>query len=515
MTWHVVPHKEAAFTLAQLPAEALAGVPHKRATVKGKPLTLIRHTQQTYDTLRERGLLLPSPAKHYRYIGRFPPMSHQRSTVEFFVQHRKCCCLNGLGTGKSLSATWAMDYLFDQGAVRRVLIVAPLSICEHVWERELFQTLPHRTSVVLRGNRQRKQQIAADTRFDILIVNPESLHLLEGHLPMVDLIVVDEFTKFKNARSQRWRALKRLSQGTRLWLMSGTPAPQSPLDAYGPYRLVVQGRPMSYTQWRELTMYQVSQFRWIARDGAEETVAKYLQPAIRYKREDCYDLPEVQELYLDVDLTAQQTQLIEAFRKEAAAMVEEHEITAPNAAAILLKVLQVMSGGVYGHDADGARASRTVDASPLMEAVEEIVEQADTPVLVFVPFRAAVGNVAQHLEKAGYRVGVIHGGVHQRERAPLFDALQEGTIDALVAVAGTMSHGLTLTASRYVVWLQPPFSYEEYEQANGRVIRKGQRNNVVIYHIVQNRLARSLFDRLKSKARLQDAVLNLISGGGK
>jgi len=514
VSWHVVPQKHAAFTLAKLPPEVLEGVAHTQGEVKGHPVTVVSHTQQSYDTLRGRGLLLPSPAKHYTYVGRFQPMAHQRTTVEFFCQHRKCCCLNGLGSGKSLSATWAMDYLFDQGAVRRALIVAPLSICEHVWERELFQTLPHRTSVVLTGSRQRKQQMAADTRFDILIVNPESLHLLVDHLPMVDLVIVDEATKFKTVRSQRWRALKKVSEGARLWLMTGTPTPQSPMDAYGLYRLVVEGKPMSYGQWREMTMYQVSKFRWLPRDGAEELVAKYLQPAIRFRREDCYDMPDVQEEFLEVDLTKQQSELIEAFRKEAAAMVGEHEITAANAAAILLKVLQVMSGGVYGHDEAGEKVTRSVDAGPLFDTIEEIVEQADTPVLVFAPFRSAVGAVAEHLKKAGYKVGVVTGDTHQRDRAPIFDAVQAGTIDAVVAVAGTMSHGLTLTSSRYVVWVQPPFSYEEYEQANGRVIRNGQRNAVVIYHLVQNRLAKSLFDRLKSKARLQEAVLDLISGGG-
>lgn len=512
MTWHTVPGKHAAFAMGHLPPAALEGVKHVQTMLRGQPVTIVKHDQQSYELMRSRGMVLPAPSVHYEYPGRFKPMAHQRATVDFFVQHHKCFCLNGLGTGKSLAATWATDYMMQQGAVRRAVIVAPLSIVEHVWERELFQTLPHRSVAVVKGSAARKRQIAADTRFDILIINPESLEIVMDHLPMVDLVVVDEFTKFKNARSNRWKALRKITQSTRLWMMSGTPAPQSPLDAYGPMKLVLDRVP-SFGQWKDMTMQQVSKFRWVPRENAEHIIAKHLQPAVRYKREDCYDMPDVQEIFLDVDLTSQQTKLIERFRKEAAAEIAEHQVTAANAAAVLSKVLQVMAGGVYGQDEDGDQVTHFVDAAPLFEAVEEIVEQADTPVLVFAPFRSAVTAIHQYLEKAGYRVGKITGDVPAHERTPLFDAVQHNQLDALVAVAGTMSHGLTLTTSRYVLWALPPFAYEEYEQANGRVIRNWQENDVVIYHLVQNKLAKELFERLKSKARLQDAVLNLITGG--
>jgi SNF2 family DNA or RNA helicase len=511
MTWRALPGKNAAFTLTQLPPSVLEGVKHKQGQAKGHPVTIVRHDLGTYEQLREHGLMLPSPLVHYHWPGRFTPRAHQYATAEHFVHNRKCFCLNGLGTGKTLSAVWASDYLIQEAAVRRVLVVAPLSICEHVWERELFQTLMHRRAAVLKGDRQKKRRLAADTRLDYLIVNPESLEIIEDSLPEVDLVIVDEFTKFKNAKAKRWKALKRITQNTRLWLMSGTPAPQSPMDAYGPLKLV-NPKPPSYSQWRDMTMVQMSKFRWVPREGAEDTIAQALQPSVRYKREDCYDMPDVQEVYMDVDLSREQEQAIERFRQEAAAEIDETTIDAANAAAVLSKVLQVMSGTIYGEDAEGNRQIHHIKADPLFEAVEEVVEQADTPVLVFVPFRAAADAIYAHLDKAGYAAGKITGGT-SHGRAELFDQVQAGTLDALVAVAGTMSHGLTLTGSRYVLWALPPHSYEEYEQANGRVVRDGQKNDVVIYHLVQNRLAKDLITRLKSKAQLQEAVLNLITGG--
>ncbi|MFW6062213.1 MAG: SNF2-related protein [Planctomycetota bacterium] len=514
MSWRAVESYRAAVCFAHLPDPALEGVDWvRRETIKGTPVTLVPHDHRHFELLRDRGLPVPHPI-HTRYAwpGRFDPLDSQRDTAAFLSAHRKAFCLNGLGTGKTLASIWAMDYLLQEGAIRRALVVAPLSICDHVWERELFSTLPHRTARVLRGSRANKQKVARDPRVDIVVVNPESLHLLDGHLPEVDLIVVDEFTKFKNARSQRWKALRKLSRDTRLWLMSGTPAPQAPTDAYGPIALVREEK-LAYLRWRDMTMEKISEFTWAPKPGAEDLIAQWMQPAVRYRRADCYDLPDVQVEKLEVDLTREQEEAIKSFQEEAAAQFEAdgEVITAANAAAVLSKTLQVMGGGVYGENEDGKYIQR-VAAGPFFEGIEEVVEQADTPVLCFTSFRSSAHAIRDHLAARGYRTGLIASGVPQSQRTELFDAVQNGTLDVLVAVAGTMSHGLTLTTARYVLWATPPYSYEEYEQANGRVVRRGQNNGVVVYHLVQNTLAKDLFRRLESKARIQDTVLNLIEG---
>lgn len=510
MSWLTFPHRRALVATARLPEPALDGIPHRYATVRSVPLTIFRHDYQTWRRLRARGMLAPSPLDQYEWPGRFPPMRHQRETVEHFITYDRCFCLDGLGTGKTLAAIWAADYLQTVGAVRRVLVVAPLSIVDHVWERELFLTLTHRSAAVLKGDRERKRCIASDTRIEWLVVNPESLGLVAEHLPEVDLVIVDEFTKFKNARAQRYKILRHVASDKRLWMMSGTPAPQAPTDAYGPIRLVNPER-ISFLQFRDLTMDKASTFKWVPRPEAEAVIAKWMQPAIRHRREKCYDLPDVQYERLEVDLTPKQQALIKEFKDAARAEIEGAEITAANAAAVLTKILQVMAGGVYGFDEKGERITHKVDAKPYFDAVEEVVEQSDTPVLIFVSFRSSAIATADHLEKQGYRIGRVLGGSKGRSR--VFDAFQAGDLDAIVAVPGTMSHGLTLTRSRVVLWASPPFSFETYEQANGRVIRKGQSNNVLIYHLIQNTLAKDLFHRLQSKEKLQAAVLNLIEGG--
>lgn len=509
MSWLTFPDYRAVAAVAALPEAAVQGIQRRQHEVCGTPVAVFRHDYPTWRRLRTRGLLPPSPLIYYDWPGRFCPMTHQRETVEHFITHDRCFCLDAIGTGKTLSAIWASDYLLGVGAACRVLVIAPLSTIEHVWERELFQTLPHRMAAVVKGPRARKQRIAQDTRFQYVVVNPESISIIADCLPEVDLVIVDEFTKFKNYRAARTKQLRHVAADKRLWLMSGTPAPQAPTDAYGPLRLV-NPRKVSFTQFREMTMLQVSPYKWVPKGEAERVIAQWMQPAIRHKREDCYDLPAEQYERLEVDLTVKQQRLIQQFTDEAAAEIEGEQVTAANAAAVLLKILQVMAGGVYGTGAEGERVTHRVDAEPYFDAVEEVVEQSDTPVLVFCSFRSSTTVTADHLERKGYRVGRVLGG--SGRRAELFDAFQASELDALVAVPSTMSHGLTLTACSTVLWASPPFSYETYDQANGRVIRKGQNRHVVIYHLVQNALAKDLFSRLQSKKKLQDNVLDLLEG---
>ena len=432
----------------------------------------------------------------------------------FLVAHKKCFCLDGLGTGKTLSAIWAMDFLMERGIVRRTLIVAPTTICEYVWGRELFTTLSRRRYKLLTGVRKAKQEAARDTRNKILIVNPESLHIVANDLPEVDLIIVDEFTKFKNHRCRRYKALKAISANRRLWLLSATPAPQSPLDAYGPIRLVREEK-LGFLWWRDLTMSQASRFTWIARPDAERKIAEYMQPAIRHKREDCFDMPDISVIPLEAPLTPEQTAAIKQFQQEALAEFQEAGvITTANAAGVLSKCLQVMGGNVYWSK-QGEKHIQAVNAEPFFEAIETVVEQANTPVLVFVPFRSVAESIHTKIRSAGYESRLITGDTSKEDRAKYFDDIQHGRAKALVAVSSTVAHGITLTAARYVLWALPPYSYEEYEQANGRVVRPQQKNAVVIYHLIQNTLARSLFRRLKTKEKLQNAVLELLEEGRK
>ncbi len=139
-------------------------LPHaKMLEYKGKTHLAVKHELDAVTILRNLGINAPSPVNHdgWVYPGRHKPFNHQRATVEFLTVNRKAFVLNGLGSGKSKSALWAAEYLMNRGLVERVLIICPKSCTHKVWEDEIFQTLMHRSSVVVEGSRDRKRELAA------------------------------------------------------------------------------------------------------------------------------------------------------------------------------------------------------------------------------------------------------------------------------------------------------------------------------------------------------------------
>lgn len=512
--WRQVPGKPWAFIPAPIPDSALDGVEYKKFNHRGVPITLVRNDYRSWRRLDKIGLRLPHPIANYTWPGRVVPFRHQLVTSAFLVEHERCFCLNDIGTGKTLSAIWAADYLRREGAVGRVLVIAPLSTCMRTWLPEIFQALPHERAQLPRG-RKAIDRTLQDDAVSWVVLNPENTDLAVKHADRFGLVIVDEFTKFKNPATKRWKALNDLADGKRLWMMSGTPRPQSPEDVLGPLRLVRLWR-LSKTAWRNITMVQVGPFKWVPRAEAENIIISHMKPAIRFKREDCIDLPPRITQKIPVALTEPQTRMLKELENDAVAMLEGGgEVSAANAAAVLSKSLQVMGGGVYVNvDEKGGRETRMVDASSFFEAISDVVAEADCPVLVFAPFRAVAEAIYKHLKSEGYEAGLLIGGTGAKARMACFQGVQDRTLDALVAVPGTMEHGITLTSSHVVVWALPPFSVESYIQAIGRTERPGQKNNVIVYHIIQNSLAERLFQRLNDNQRLQDVVLSAISDGG-
>lgn len=481
--------------------------------VSGHRVMAVPHRPEIASALRLLGHDAPSPAAGYKYPGRFPPMDHQVKTVQFCVDWMRLANLSDPGTGKTLSSIWAADCLMRQGRVRRVLVVAPKSTLNHVWRRELFDTLPTTPVVSLSGTREKKQKVAQDLRIKWLIVNYESLHLLEGYLPEVDLVIVDEATRVKNYKARATKALVRIAENKRLWLLTGTPAPQAPTDAYSAIRMLRSGNYKSFKWFRDLTMLQITSFTWKPRDGAADVVASQYQPAIRFRRQDCFDLPDRQIIDMQIDLSPQQDKLAKDFLKQAWAELGGKKITAVNAGVSLSKALQVMAGGVYHpveKDSDDVQTATAVDASPMLEQIRALVEQSEGPTLVFAPYRISVAVIAQHLENAGLKIGRVTGATPQAERDRIFDQVQAGTLDGVVAVPTTMSHGLTLTTATTEVWVTPPFSFETYEQGIARIYRKGQKRKTVIFRLTYTSLTNMLWKRIDGRASLQDTILRLM-----
>lgn len=288
---------------------------------------------------------VPSPIhKNYSWPGIYRPMAHQRETAEFLTMHKRCFCFDEMGLGKTLAAAWAADYLMNIGQVKRVLIICPVSIMQAAWQQDLFKGLMHRTVGIAHGSKEKRIQVI-ESACEFVIINYDGVQIVEAELIAggFDLIILDEANQIKNAQAKRSKSIKRLvGLDTRLWLMTGTPAAQSPEDAYGLAKLVSPERvPKFFGSWRDMVMQQINMYKWVPRARAKDTVHAALQPAIRHTKEECLDLPEMIVVDRMVPLTKQQEKYYKALKEQMLATAAGEEITAVNAAAMLNKLLQL------------------------------------------------------------------------------------------------------------------------------------------------------------------------------
>lgn len=493
----------------QIPAGVL---PTVLSRLNGLPVIVFDNSYKTTYLLRSSGLNAPSLEDVCQYFGIFKPMAHQRETVRFFLDHRRCFCANGLGTGKTVTAIWAAEFLRRFGEIRRILVVAPKSAMRNAWEKTLFQTDPSIRYAVLTGDRKKKIEAAKDINNTYLIVNPESLGIIEKDLPMVDLVIGDESTKFKTWRAIRTQTMFRISLDKRVWLMSGTPAPQAPTDAYAQAR-ILRGRNkyISFTAFRDKTMYKVTQFKWAPYKNAADTVARELQPCIRFSRDECLDLPDLNVIDMKVPLSKAQTKAVKSLQDACFAEIDKNSVSAINAASVLTKCLQVMAGAVYGEpDEEGNKKTISIDSTDLLDSIVDIVEQNEQPVLIYTSFRSTVDVLLKRFEQEGIPAAGIISDTTVDQRTEIFDKIQSGELKVMVAVAQTVAHGITLTNSDTIIWVTPPTSFEVYDQANGRIYRKGQTRKCTIYRIYQDFVSHALLKRLDERTTLQNTLLQIL-----
>jgi len=460
--------------------------------------------------LKNLRIPIPSPINaSYKWPGLFKPFDHQRETSSFLTLHRRAFCFNEQGTGKTASVIWAADYLMTLNRIKRVLVICPLSIMDSAWRNDLFKFAMHRKVDVAYGKpEKRKEIIKGEAEF--IIVNYDGVEIIADTIAQggFDLIVIDEANAYKNPQTRRWKVLSKLvTPDTWLWMLTGTPASQSPTDAYGIAKLVnPDGVPRFFGGFRDQVMNKVTQFKWVPKPDADNVVYKALQPAIRFTKEECLDLPEMTYVTRDVPLTAQQTKYYELLRKQLIVQAAGEEITTVNAAANLNKLLQLSGGAVYSDTGEVIH----FDASNRLAILREVIEESSHKVLVFVPYRHAIEVVADDLKKHGYPTTVIHGGVSASKRSEIFERFQtKNDLQVLVIQPQAASHGVTLHAANTIVYWSPVMSVETYLQCNARVHRAGQKNPTTVVHLQGSGVERRMYTMLNSKVDIHHKIIQL------
>jgi SNF2 family DNA or RNA helicase len=400
------------------------------------------------------------------------------------------------------------------GRLKRVLVICPLSIMDSAWRADLFKFAMHRHVDIAYGSREKRVRII-NSNAEFVIINYDGVEIVREEIANggFDLVVIDEANAYKNPQTTRWKTLNKiLKHDTWLWMLTGTPAAQSPVDAYGLAKLVSPHNvPKFYSAFKDMVMYKVTQFRWVNRPNAEKIVHEALQPAIRFTKEECLDLPELTYVTREVELTPQQKKYYELLRKQLVVSTVGEQITAVNAAVGMSKLLQISCGAVYSDSGQ----SLEFDIKNRYKVMREVLDETKQKALIFVPFKNTIEILLKKLQEDGFTTAVINGDVPAHKRAEIFKAFQDTPNPRILIIQPqAAAHGVTLTAADTVIWWGPTPSLETYAQANARAHRAGQRHPVTVVRLqgsnAEKHLYKMLDNRIDDHVKLVELYKNLL-----
>lgn len=480
-------------------------------TLRGERKLVVPHGPTETYLLRKLGHDVPAPINtHYDYCGG-NPFEVQRKTCALLTMNQRAYVLSGMGTGKTKSALWAWHYLHANNFAKKLLVVAPLSTLKFTWAREVFNTLPGVNCAVLHGSRTKRLQLLSDPTIDIFIINHDGVKVVEEALAAnkdIDSIVLDELAVYRNGRNERTKRMRELARGMMwVWGMTGSPIPNEPTDAWGQATIITPNTvPKFFGRFRDELMYKVTQYKYLPKPDAVDRAFAALQPAVRFTLDDVVELPECVERTMDVELGPKQAKIYDALAEHAYAAVQSKEITAANAGAVMMKLLQVSAGWVYSSD----KQVVPLDNEGRIEALMDAINSTDNKVLVFVPFKHALAGISKALASEKIEHATISGDTAAGKRAEIFNLFQNtDKFRVLAAHPQCLAHGITLTAADTVVWFAPVTSLEIYEQANHRIRRVGQKHKQQLIHLQGTPVEKKIYSMLRRKQKVQNRLLDL------
>ncbi|WP_342417166.1 DEAD/DEAH box helicase [Paenibacillus sp. FSL R10-2782] len=442
---------------------------------------------------------------------RFVPHDYQRYCINRVLTDDALGLLLDLGLGKTvITLTAVNDLKYNRFTVSRTLVIAPKKVAEATWGNEAakWEHLKHLRIITVLGTAQQRIR-ALNTPGDIWVINRDNAAWLVDYYRNAwpfDMVVLDELSSFKNHQAKRFKVLSWVRPHIkRIVGLTGTPAPNGLLDLWAQMFLLDRGQRLE----KNITGYRTKYFErnynghgYTAKPGADDVIQRKIADlCISMKAEDYLELPDCVTNVIPVVLDAKATKQYKQMEKELLLEIEGAEITATSAAVLSGKLLQLCNGALY----DEARQVHEIHDNKI-EAFMELVEQLNgKAALVFYNFQHDRNRILKALSKTSLRV---------RELKTPQDQLDwnAGKVDILLAHPASAAYGLNLQdGGNHVVWFGLNWSLELYQQANGRLHRQGQKQKVILHHlVVQGGADEDVMAALEGKAATQDKLLEAL-----
>lgn len=443
----------------------------------------------------------------------YKPYQYQAYATQWIIDRKKSALFLEMGMGKSVSTLTAiLELLYDYFEVAKVLVIAPLRVASTTWEEEV-EKWDHlkelRISKVLGSEKQRVA--ALYKKADVYIINRENVTWLvnwfDADWPF-DMVVIDELSSFKSSKAQRFKSLKKVRPFIKRMVgLTGTPAPNGLIDLWPQIYLLDGGERLgkTVTGYREKYFLpdkrnQMIVYTWKLKEGAEDAIyGKLSDICVSMKSKDYLELPGRLDNVIPVELTNKAKAQYEVLEKELILSIEEADVLAGSAAVLANKLLQMANGAVYDEDGE----VKLVHDEKL-KALDELIETAGgKPVLIFYGYQHDKDRLLRHLKKLNPRLLQTDQDIKD---------WNQGKVQVLLAHPASAGHGLNLqTGGNIIIWFGLTWSLELYQQANARLWRQGQKQTVVIHHIIakdtiDERVMKVLEDKDVSQAALIEAV---------
>ncbi|WP_127539371.1 DEAD/DEAH box helicase [Paenibacillus illinoisensis] len=443
---------------------------------------------------------------------RFVPHDYQKYCINRLLTDEAIGLLLDLGLGKTvITLTAVNDLKYNRFAVRRCLVVAPKKVAEATWGNEAakWEHLKHLRIITVLGTVQQRIK-ALNTPGDVWVINRENMAWLVEYYRNAwpfDMVVLDELSSFKNHQAKRFKVLTWVRPHiNRIVGLTGTPAPNGLLDLWAQIFLLDQGKRLE----KNITGYRTKYFEknynghgYTAKPGADEVIQRQIADlCVSMKAEDYLELPDCITNVIPIVLDAKAQKQYNQLEKELLLEIDDGtEITATSAAVLSGKLLQLCNGALY----DENRQVFEIHDNKV-EAFMELVEQLNgKSALVFYSYQHDLTRIKKALEKTSLRI---------RELKTPQDQLDwnAGKVDILLAHPASAAYGLNLQdGGNHVVWFGLNWSLELYQQANGRLHRQGQKQKVILHHlVVQGGADEDVMKALEGKAATQDKLLDAL-----
>ena len=441
---------------------------------------------------------------------KYSPYEYQKYATNFILEHPVSAILLDMGLGKSvITLTAIIDLLFDRFDAHKVLVIAPLRVARNTWPAEIekWDHLRGLTYSVAIGTEQERRN-ALMAKADIYIINRENVDWLvnKSDLPFdFDMVVIDELSSFKSYSAKRFKSLLKVRPKIkRIVGLTGTPSSNGLMDLWAQFRILDMGQRLG----RYITHYrnnffipdkrnQQIVFSYKPLPGAEKAIYRLISDiTISMKSTDFLKMPECVINEVPVYLNENERDIYDTFREDMVIKLKAEEIDAMNAAVLSGKLLQMANGAVY----DENSKSHPIHDRKL-DALEDLIESANgKPVLIAYWYNHDLERICKRFD------------VRQIKTSKDIADWNRGDIQIAVIHPASAGHGLNLqSGGSTLIWFGLTWSLELYQQTNARLWRQGQKDTVVIHHIVaKGTIDEQVMMAIRKKEKTQSDLINAV-----